>query len=52
VFWFRDGVGSPRFLMVFFSSGIGFSRIFDLKGEIEREMGRENNREGFCFLLT
>ena len=36
----------------FFSSGIGCSRIFDLKGEIEREMGRENNREGFCFLLT
>ena len=46
-FWFHDGVGSPRFFMVF-SSGIGCSRIFVfLKGEIEREMGRENNRGGF-----
>ena len=30
----------------FFLSGIGWSRIFVLKGEIEREMGRENNRGG------
>ena len=51
-FWFHDGVGSPRFYIVFLS-GIGWSRIFVLKGEIEREMGRENNRGGgFRFLLT
>ena len=30
----------------FFLSGIGWSRIFVLKGEIEREMGRENYRGG------
>ena len=35
----------------FFSSGIGWSRIFVLKGEIERDMGRENNRGGFAFFL-
>ena len=37
----------------FFSSGIGCSRIFVLKGEIEREMGRGNNRGGvfFAFFL-
>ena len=49
-FWFYDGVGSPQFYG-FFSSGIGWSRIFVLKGEIERDMGRENNRGGFAFFL-
>ena len=36
----------------FFSSGIGWSRIFVLKGEIERDMGRERDRGGvFAFFL-
>ena len=31
---------------------VGLVSLF-LKGEIEREMGRENNKGGgFCFLLT
>ena len=50
-FLFYDGVGSPQFYG-FFSSGIGWSRIFVLKGEIERDMGRERDRGGvFAFFL-
>ena len=46
-FWFHDGVGSPRFFMVFsLPALVGLVSLF-LKGEIEREMGRENNRGGF-----